>query len=298
MRPVGIALAETTYRPVSPEVKVPQQGTLTPRHHTRGDHRGNVHGLRSDVLWIHDIGRAPSHREPWEPKAKLEAGAESGIIFLAPPPGPGTSSCETHRRARRDTRRLSQSRHWPCLEHIFRGGAIESIPLPSRALLNVTRSRQHHFRQLERIRTRHDDHDDDTSQCSEPGSEKKGRRQSSSHAIFTEGPSILSKPGCITSQSAGRPRDKPSGDCVSTPEPNELSSRCCLTDAGLPFLRPRHRLPPAKNSTFTASMDASNSPHFQGWRHEAGSVHMACIRLGSACCRRYLPLSGLSVRRH
>lgn len=58
MRPVGNALAETTYRPVSPEVKVPQQGTLIPRHHTRGDHRGNVHGLRSDVLWIHDIGRA------------------------------------------------------------------------------------------------------------------------------------------------------------------------------------------------------------------------------------------------
>lgn len=85
---------------------------------------------------------------------------------------------------------------------------------------------------------------------------KKGRRQSSSHAIFTEGPSILSKPGCITSQSAGRPRDKPSGDCVSTPEPNELSLRCCLTDARLRldlFLRPRPRLPPAKNSTFTAS---------------------------------------------
>lgn len=235
MRPVGNALAQTTFQQAGerPEVKVPQS-TLIPRHHTRDDHHGNVHGLRSDVLWIHDIGGAavPSTGNHGNQKAKLETGTrvESGVIFRAPP------------------------RRRPLARHIAEQGETPaSFPIASLALSNVlsifseagqlSQSRflpafsqrctvpSTSFPSIVNWGEEGQDMKTTTMTMTAPDvrnldQKKKGRRQSSNHAIFTKGPSILSKPGCITSQSAGRPRDKHGGDCVSTPEPNELAMSC------------------------------------------------------------------------
>lgn len=181
MRPVGNALAQTTFQQAGEraEVKVPQS-TLIPRHHTRDDHHGNVHGLRSDVLWIHDIGGAavPSTGNHGNQKAKLETGTgvESGVIFRAPP------------------------RRRPLARHIAEQGETPaSFPIASLALSNVLsifseagQLSQSRFLpalcstlhgpvniisvhcQLGRRRTRHeDDDDDDGTRCSESGSEKE-----------------------------------------------------------------------------------------------------------------------------